>query len=178
MATKINSRKRVSFAWAEAIEIVGHIQSMDSLGDSRREQYSTSILLDSASGLRGSELFALRVNDIDFKARTIRVKEASDQRSGGKVDACKNVAGYRTVHLGDAEGHAALERLKAYLVLNPTPSDGLIFHSKRGAPSTLAAQPHIHNLVNPTLHHMICIDIVVDKQWPYLIRSVDGDTFS
>jgi integrase len=134
LAMKISSRKRVSRSWAEAIQIAEHIRRMDGLGDLRREQYSTLILLDSASGLRGSELLALRVNDIDFKARTIRVEESSDQRSGGMVGACKNAAAYRTVHLGDAEGHAAMERLKAYLVLNPAPSDGLIFHSKRGAP--------------------------------------------
>ena len=113
LAMKINSRQRISFSWAQAVQIAEYIRGMDSLGDSRREQYSTLILLDSASGLRGSELLALRVNDVDFKARTIRVEESSDQRSGGMVGACKNAAAYRTVHLGDAEGHSAMERLKA-----------------------------------------------------------------
>jgi integrase len=41
---------------------------MDGLGDARREQYSTLILLAAASGLRSSELLALKINDIDVKA--------------------------------------------------------------------------------------------------------------
>jgi len=131
---QIGSRQKVSFSWAQAEQIAAHIRSMDGLGDSRREQYSTAILLASASGLRCSELLALRVNDLDFKAKTIRVEESSDQRNGGRIGQCKNVAAYRTVHLGDAEGHAALVRLKQFLALHPAPSDGLIFHSKHGAP--------------------------------------------
>ena len=131
---QIGNRQKVSFSWAQAEQIAEHVRSMDGLGDSRREQYSTAILLAAASGLRCSELLALRVNDIDFKARTVRVEESSDQRNGGKLGECKNVAAYRTVHLGDAAGHKAMERLKQFLALHPAPSDALIFHSKRGAP--------------------------------------------
>jgi integrase len=131
---QIGSRKKVSFSWAQAVQITEHIRSMDGLGDSRREQYSTAILLASASGLRCGELLALKRDDIDFKASTIRVDESSDQRSGGKIGPCKNVTAYRTVYLGDAEGRIAMERLKQFLERHPGPSDALIFHSKRGAP--------------------------------------------
>jgi integrase len=131
---QISSRHKVSFSWAQSAQIVGHISSMDGLGDSRREQYSTLVLVASASGLRCGELLALRVNDVDFKASTIRVDESSDQRNGGKIGPCKNVAAYRTVYLGDAEGRKAMERLKQFLGPHPRPSDALIFHSKRGAP--------------------------------------------
>jgi integrase len=131
---QIGGRQKVSFSWAQAEQIAAHIRCMDGLGDSRREQYSTAILLAAASGLRCSELLALRVNDLDFKAKSIRVEESSDQRNGGKIGQCKNVAAYRTVHLGDAEGHAALVRLKQFIALHPAPGDGLIFHSKQGAP--------------------------------------------
>jgi integrase len=131
---QIGSCQRVSFSWAQAVQIAEHVRNLDNLGDKRRGQYSTIILLASASGLRTEELLALRMNDIDFTASTIRVDESSDQRNGGKIGPCKNVAAYRTIHLGDAEGHVAMERLKQFLTLYPESHDALIFRSKRGAP--------------------------------------------
>jgi integrase len=64
---KINSRQKLSFSWAQAGVIAQYVQKMDGLGDTRREQYATLILLAAASGLRSSELLALRVNDVDFQ---------------------------------------------------------------------------------------------------------------
>jgi integrase len=117
---QISSRQKVSFAWKQAEKIAEHIGIMDSLGDSRREQYSTLVLIAAASSLRCGELLALKGNDIDFDARTIRVDESSDQRNGGKIGPCKNVVAYRTVYLGDAAGRRAMERLKGFLALHPT----------------------------------------------------------
>lgn len=88
---------------------------METLGTARREQYSALFLLAAASGLRSSELFALRVNDLDFAASTVRVEESSDQRSAGKIGPCKNVTAYRTVLLSDLEGRVAMRRLKRFL---------------------------------------------------------------
>jgi integrase len=68
-----------------AKRITSCIRSLDGLGDARREQYSTLFLLAAASGLRSSELFALRGNDVDFKAGTVRVDESSDQRNNGTI---------------------------------------------------------------------------------------------
>ena len=87
---KINSRQKVSFSWAQADDIARHVQKLDGLGDARREQYATLILLAAASGLRTSELLALRVNDVDFQAGTVRVDESSDQRTNGRIGLCKN----------------------------------------------------------------------------------------
>jgi len=77
---KVQSRKKVSYSWNDAEKIAEHVRKMDGLGDSRREQYSTLILLAAGSGLRCSELLALRVSDLDFDANTVIVDEASDQR--------------------------------------------------------------------------------------------------
>lgn len=63
---QISSRQKVSFAWKQAEKIAEHIGIMDSLGDSRREQYSTLVLIAAASSLRCGELLALKGNDIDF----------------------------------------------------------------------------------------------------------------
>jgi len=131
---KLGSRHRASFSWAQAVQIAEHLRNLDGLGDSRREQYSTAVLVAAASGLRCSELLALKRNDIDFKANTIRVDESSDQMDRGRIGSCKNVAAYRTVYLGDAEGPVAMVRLKQFLGLYPGSHDAVIFHSKRGAP--------------------------------------------
>jgi integrase len=106
---------------------------MDGLGDTRREQYATLILLAAASGLRSQELLALRVNDLDFDASTVTVDEASDQRTSGKVGECKNDSAYRVVLLADAEGKEAMKGLRQFLG-NATDHNALVFRSQRGGP--------------------------------------------
>jgi len=84
-----------------------------------------------ASGLRSGELLALRMNDIDFKASTVRVDESSDQRTNGRIGPCKNAAASRTVALHDLEGKKSMRRLKHLLMSSPN-AEALIFRSKRG----------------------------------------------
>jgi integrase len=130
---KIGSRQRVSFSWVQAQKIAEQVRMLDGLGLARREQYATAILLTAGAGLRSSELLALRVNDLDFEASTLRVDESSDQRNAGKIGPCKNVTAYRTVLLRDAEGQRAVRELRRFLGNAATP-DALVFHSKRGGP--------------------------------------------
>src|SRR5262249_34394226 len=130
---KVQSRKKITFSWDQAEKIADYVRMMDGLGKVRREQYATLILLAAASGLRISELLALRVNDLDFDTNTIVVDEASDQRSSGEVGECKNDAAYRTVLLADAEGRKAAQELKRFVGTTTTP-DALVFRSKRGGP--------------------------------------------
>jgi integrase len=129
---KIKSRQNVSFSWTDAVRVSEELRRMDTLGDARREQYAALILLAAASALRSSELLALKVNDIDFKAGTIRVDESSDQRNNGVIGPCKNAAAYRTVVLPDAEGQKAMRTLRRFL--NGSLSDELVFRSKAGGP--------------------------------------------
>jgi integrase len=130
---KVSRRKKVSFSWAQAEKIADHVGKMATLGKARREQYSTLFLLAAASGLRSSELLALRANDIDFGAKTVRVEESSDQRGRGEIGPCKNATAYRTVLLCDPEGRKAMRKLARLLGI-VTDSQSLIFHSKRGGP--------------------------------------------
>jgi integrase len=92
-------------------------------------------------------LFALRVNDIDFKAGTIRVDESADQRTY-KIGPCKNVAAYRTVLLADSEGREALSILKRFLK-GPQSPDSLVFRSWRGSP--LRETNVLHEFLHPVL---------------------------
>jgi integrase len=113
--------------------IVGEVQKLDNLRAARKEQYSTLLLMASASGLRCSELLALRVNDIDFDASSIRVDESSDQRTAGKIGPRKNATAYRTVLLHDSEGQKALTELRRFIKPDATP-DRLFFRSKKNGP--------------------------------------------
>jgi integrase len=133
LAMRIKSRRKVSYSWKQAEQIAAHLRTMVSLGAARSEQYATIVLLAAASGLRCSELLALRVNDLNFTASTVRVDEASDQRSAGNIGQCKNAAAYRTVVLLDAEGRNVMRSLRQYLG-NATDPDALVFRSKRGGP--------------------------------------------
>jgi integrase len=144
---KVRMRDAVSFSWPQAKKIALQTRKLEISG-SRKEQYSTLFLLASASGLRVSELFALRIDDIDFKAGTVRVDESSDQRCEGKIGACKNVAAYRTVLLHDSEGREALRSLKKFIKKNRTPSQ-LIFHSRHDTP--LIETNVLHDGLHPAL---------------------------
>jgi integrase len=122
---KVKSRANVSYSWEQTLRIVEQLRAIESLGQGRREQYSTLFLLAAASGLRIGELLALRTDDIG--KNTIRVDESLDR--AGVIGPCKNVAAYRTVVLVDAEGQAAMKALKQFVK-----HDGLVFHSKNNGP--------------------------------------------
>jgi integrase len=118
------------------------------LDEGRRARYATAFLLASATGLRCSELFALRMDDIDFRARTIRVDQAFDGRTY-TIGPCKNAAAYRTVFLGDHEGRKALRALKAFVgqrIQNPSE---FVFHSKHGSP--MRETKVLHEALHPAL---------------------------
>jgi integrase len=130
---EVQSRKKDSLSWDQAGKIADHVRKMDGLGDQRRSQYSTLVLLAAASALRCSEMLALRVNDLDFDAGTVTVDEASDQRSSGRITECKNHTAYRTALLVEAEGKKAMQALRQF-VGKVTDPDALVFKSKRGGP--------------------------------------------
>ncbi len=143
---KIESREAVSFSWLQAKQIAAQVYKLD-VDDARKERYAMVFILAAATGLRCGELFALRVNDIDFKAGTVRVDESADQRTY-KIGPCKNAAAYRTVLLADSEGREALAMLKRFLkgLQNP---NALVFRSKRGSP--LRETNVLHEFLHPVL---------------------------
>ena len=148
---KMESREEISFSWQDTKKIAVQVRKLERLGPTRKDQYATLFLLASASDVRCSELFALRLNDVDFKAGTIRVDEASDQRAKqGKIGPCKNAAAYRTILLHDAEGKEALETLRDFLKKHPQPNpNGLIFHSRHNTP--LRENNVLHDGLHPAL---------------------------
>jgi integrase len=128
---KIESREAISFSWLQTKEIAEQVHKLD-VNHARKERYATVFLVASATGLRCGELFALKLNDIDFKAGTVRVDESADQRTY-IIGPCKNAAAYRTILLGDSEGREVLGILRHFLKCARNSND-LVFHSKRGSP--------------------------------------------
>ena len=143
---KIESREAISFSWQEAKQIAAEVHRLD-VDQTRKERYFTVFILAAATGLRCGELFALRLNDVDFRAGTIRVDESADQRTY-KIGPCKNAAAYRTVLLADQEGKEALEILKRYTG-GAQDSSGLVFRSNRGSP--LRETNVLHEFLHPVL---------------------------
>ncbi|PYU37814.1 MAG: hypothetical protein DMG54_00345 [Acidobacteria bacterium] len=109
---RIKSCEAVSFSWAQANQIVDQVYKLD-VDDARKKRYAMVFVLAVATGLRCSELFALRLNDINFKEGTVRVDESADQRTY-IIGPCKNVAAYRRVLLADSEGREALRMLRSF----------------------------------------------------------------
>jgi integrase len=143
---KIESRRALSFSWSQAKQIAGEVYKLD-VDDALKERYATLFILASASGLRCAELFALRINDLDFKAGTIRVDESADQRTY-IIGPCKNVAAYRTVLLADTEGREALLMLKRFLK-GPQTQTSFVFRSKRG--TALRETSVLHTFLHPCI---------------------------
>jgi integrase len=126
---KIHSRQAVSYSWEDAVRIS---QFMRRGKLKFRERYAVMVLLGSASGLRPEELLALRINDIDFRASSLRVDQALDRK--GVIGPCKNAAAYRKVLLLDAEGQTAMRDLKRFLAGNKASGNALLFPNEDGDP--------------------------------------------
>jgi integrase len=145
---KIDSRNAVKFSWAQANQIADAVQKLDGLDDDRKSRCVALFLLASATGLRCSELYALRMDDVDFKADTIRVDESFEGLTY-QIQECKNVAAYRTIFLGDAEGKKALRVLKAYVGVRVQNPSEFLFHTKQGSP--LLASNVLSEALHPAL---------------------------
>lgn len=63
---QIAGRRVASLSWAQTHQIIQHVESRDDLDRPHKQRYTTLFLLAAASGLRASELLALRMDDLDF----------------------------------------------------------------------------------------------------------------
>jgi integrase len=128
---KLRKKDATSYSWEQSQQIAKEVRKLEDL-DTRRERYAALFVLASASALRCGELFALRMNDLDFKANTIRVEESVDFL--GTVGPCKNAAAYRTVLLADTQGMEAMRVLKKFIGKGFQDSNAYVFSSARKTP--------------------------------------------
>ncbi|MGH3603662.1 MAG: site-specific integrase [Pseudonocardiaceae bacterium] len=100
------------------------------------------IVTQAGLGLRIGELLALRIVDVDFLRRTVRVEHQIDQQTRERRPP-KTPRSRRTVPLPDMVSVAIAEHLRAF----PAAPDGLIFHTSTLCPYW---QEHYASRVFPT----------------------------
>ena len=87
-------------------------------------------------GLRISEACGLRVQDVDFLRRTVRVRQ--QRRPGGDMGRLKTGSSSRDIPADDAVLEALAEQIRQW-----PRADGLIFSSTLGRPLTKAIAGHV-----------------------------------
>lgn len=145
---KIKSREAISYSWEETMLMVSEIEKLNNLDDFSKQRATIIFILASASGLRGGELFALRMNDLDFKANTVRVDESVCPCTL-EIRECKNEAAYRTVLLADAEGKQAMKLLQEFIGARLANSNALLFPSPQN--TALRATNVLREALHPVL---------------------------
>jgi integrase len=145
---EVAQRDAVSFSWTDANRIAQAVQKLPGLDKGRKSRYAMAFILAAATGLRCSELYALRIDDVDFRENTIRVDESFDGRTY-TIGRCKNVAACRTVFLGDREGMEAMRKLKAFVKGRSQNSTEFLFHSRHGSP--MRETKVLHEALHPAI---------------------------
>ena len=92
-------------------------------------RYRAMVITQAGLGLRIGELLALRVGDVDFLNRTVRIEHQIDKRTRQRVPP-KTPRSRRTLPL---PGVVSLE-LAAHIRRITPAADGLLFHTHDGAP--------------------------------------------
>jgi integrase len=105
------------------------IDQVRALADVMAPQYRAMILTQAGLGLRVGELFALRVCDVDFLRRTVRIVHQISQKTRERVPP-KTPRSRRTVPLPAMAAVALSEHIREF----PPAPDGLLFHTRTGVP--------------------------------------------
>lgn len=87
------------------------------------------VITQAGLGLRIGELLALRVGDVDFLGRAVRVVDQIDKRTRERVPP-KTPMSRRTIPLPTLVSEALAEHIRQY----PPAADGLLFHTREGRP--------------------------------------------
>lgn len=117
--------RKILLPRAESTEVVPPtVEEVALIRDTIPERYRAAVTFLAGSGLRVGELLGLRVADVDFLRRTVRVERQRDQR--GRICPPKTASSTRTVPLGQV----VVDALAAHLATFP--SDGWLFTEKGG----------------------------------------------
>lgn len=96
---------------------------------SRPRRYRAMVVAQAGLGLRIGELLALRVEDVDFLRRTVRVQDQIDRVTRERVPP-KTPRSRRTIPLPDV----VAAELARHIAEHPPAPSGLLFHTAAGLP--------------------------------------------
>lgn len=99
------------------------------LRDEMRPKYRAMVTAQAGLGLRIGELLALRVEDVNFLGRSVRIEHQIDKVTRERV-APKTPKSRRTVPLPDVVSVALAEHIRQH----PPAKSGLLFHTAGGMP--------------------------------------------
>jgi integrase len=119
------------------------------------KRYQALVLLATFASLRWGEVIALRRQDLDLKARTVRIRATYVERSTGEIllGPPKSRAGRRVVGIPDAIIPALREHLAVFVKEEP---GALVFPGQMGGP-----------LRRGTFNKM--------SAWPYAVSAIGAD---
>jgi len=105
------------------------VDQIAALVDAIADRYKAMVITQAGLGLRIGELLALRVQDVDFLRRTVRVEDQIDRITRERV-APKTPRSRRTLPLPDVVSRELARHIAAF----PPAADGLLFHTREGRP--------------------------------------------
>jgi integrase len=106
------------------------VAEVSAIADNIDPRYRALVMVGAGAGLRQGELFGLRVSDVDFLRRTIRVAQQVQVARGGgtRVAPLKGRASTRTIPVGTTVIDAIAAHLRDY----PAGRDELVFRDEDG----------------------------------------------
>ncbi|HEY9482967.1 MAG TPA: site-specific integrase, partial [Micromonosporaceae bacterium] len=129
----LNPTERVVVPAAARKQIVPlPVETVETIASGIKAQYRALVVLGAGAGLRPGELFGLRVDDIDFMRRTVRVERQVVKVDGvPQIGPPKTRSSYRTIPIGDTvivevSAHISKKYPNADGLLFPAPAGGLI----------------------------------------------------
>lgn len=104
------------------------VEQVEALAEALPVRYRALVIVAAGLGLRPGELFGLRVCDIDFIRRVVRVEQQN--QPGEEGAPLKTESSYRTIPIPDVTLHALVRHLRDY----PALRDGRVFTNGAGRP--------------------------------------------
>lgn len=130
------------------------VEELDRMVDELPRRFQAIALVAALAGLRPAEVYGLKVSDVNFFRKEIRVRQQSQPHGIGPL---KNRSAYRTVPIGDELKAVLAEHLAEY----PAKGDEFIFRAANGRVMSDAllkqAWMHARNraaVAGLTMHHL------------------------
>jgi len=105
-------------------------EQVAAIADAIGPRYRAMVITQSGLGLRIGELLALRLEDIDWLRRTVRVEDQIDRATRERVPP-KTPKSRRTLPLPEVVSNALAEHIQRF---PPAVGTGLLFHTRDGLP--------------------------------------------